>query len=187
MWMRDIQIERHKNLRKFMKSKRACVPDVLLHLYPEFQQRIEAYSDILPDAILSEIRPELDFGLLLDVADAIEHLLNHVQVGGLGASFRAEPKYPVQQAAVNYVLLREFAKAKKTLLNPEVFSEAAKEAEGALLIEIEAYCRKYGKGAREIEAYYRKYGKGDRNGLYLFKLNHHKYRGWISRLLGAGG
>ena len=136
-------------------------------LHEELRQYLKSHSAFLPDAILAELRPELDFDLLYEAREAIRHLRAHVRIdmddeGNYVAEGIADSAYGMQQARVNYVLLRDFAKSKKTLLNSEVFWGAEKNAADALLEEFVYYDRDNGEGASDCLPLYRswwlKYG-----------------------------
>ena len=126
--------------------------DAELELRRKYLRYIKANSAFVPKIILDEMRPKLDFGLLMYVKYAIEHLIAHARIDPDGAGNYAvegitdHPAYCVQQAAVDLALFKEFAKTQYPLLNAPVFSDARIAAD-ALLEEFVYYDRDNGEGA----------------------------------------
>ena len=139
---------------------------------------IKAYDAIIPSAILSEIRPELDFDLLLYVKAAVRHLASTVRtVYGVGEfptikDITAPPYYSVQQAGVNLALFREFAKTQYPLLNPKIFQDAMLDASETLASKKIEYMNMCGSSALYRLCLFGgddEHGYGACNGMYLIE------------------
>lgn len=137
--MENTTIDRHSEIRKYIKANNAFVPC----------------------AIFDEIRPELDLGLLFYVKLAIVHLRSHVQIAYrsvkdselegsyLGLENITDPTYSVQQAAVDHALFSIFAITQHPLLNAPVFPKVKRYAEARLAEEKRGYDNEHGKGASD--------------------------------------
>ena len=100
--------------------------------------------------ILDEIRPELNICLLIAVKAAIAHLKTRVKIPSVTDEGDDFSIYIVQQAAVDFTLFTKFAKTRHTMINTDVFSEAAgKKAEYKLSEAKKEYDHDHGKGASD--------------------------------------